>query len=503
MQYVKLGSTGLDVSRICLGCMTYGLPDRGTHEWTLDEEASRPLIRQALEAGVNFFDTANVYSDGTSEEIVGKALRDFAHRDEIVLATKVHGRMRPGPNGAGLSRKAIMSEIDHSLRRLGTDYVDLYQIHRYDHETPVEETMEALHDLVKAGKVRYIGASSMYAWEFSKAQYTAERHGWTKFVSMQNHYNLLYREEEREMLPLCADQGVGVLPWSPLARGRLTRDWGAVTQRSANDAFGSRLYLESDHAIVEAVTRIAGERGVPRAQVALAWLLHQDTVAAPIVGAAKPQHIEDAVAAVELKLSEKEIEELDGRVRRHRDALADTGRRRRLPGSLLGRPERLGPRHAAGPAAQPRLRPVRRSRRRQGRPGRRDGTRRLLRRPGPAVDVRDRRSAAQRRRPTAVPGLPPRLLRAPHPLHGNRRGRPRPALRLHPPGRPGAALRPGTGPHPGCHRRLRRPRGQDPRRGHRAALGHRHRPPGPADGERRLGRRQDPGAPLHAAPAVT
>ncbi|WP_432026021.1 aldo/keto reductase [Streptomyces sp. 1222.5] len=311
MQYVKLGSTGLDVSRICLGCMTYGLPDRGTHEWTLDEEASRPLIKQALEAGVNFFDTANVYSDGTSEEIVGRALREFANRDEIVLATKVNGRMRPGPNGAGLSRKAIMSEIDHSLRRLGTDYVDLYQIHRYDHSTPVEETMEALHDLVKAGKVRYIGASSMYAWEFSKAQYTAERHGWTRFATMQNHYNLLYREEEREMLPLCADQGVGVLPWSPLARGRLTREWGEVTERSATDDFGGRLYLESDRAIVEAVTRIAGDRGVPRAQVALAWLLHQDTVAAPIVGAAKPQHLQDAVAAVELRLSEKEIEELE------------------------------------------------------------------------------------------------------------------------------------------------------------------------------------------------
>ncbi|MFJ3230872.1 aldo/keto reductase [Streptomyces sp. NPDC086787] len=311
MQYVKLGSTGLDVSRICLGCMTYGLPDRGVHEWTLDEEASRPLIRQALDAGINFFDTANVYSDGTSEEIVGRALRDFADRDEIVLATKVNGRMRPGRNARGLSRKAIMTEIDHSLRRLGTDYVDLYQIHRYDHATPVEETMEALHDLVKAGKVRYIGASSMYAWEFSKAQYTAELNGWTRFVSMQNHYNLLYREEEREMLPLCADQGVGVLPWSPLARGRLSRDWGTVTERSANDDFGSRLYPAGDRAIVEAVTRIAGDRGVPRAQVALAWLLHRDMVAAPIVGAAKARHIEDAVAAVDLELSEKEIEELE------------------------------------------------------------------------------------------------------------------------------------------------------------------------------------------------
>ncbi|QNP74477.1 aldo/keto reductase [Streptomyces roseirectus] len=310
MQYVKLGSTGLDVSRICLGCMTYGLPDRGTHEWTLDEQASRPLIRQALDAGINFFDTANVYSDGTSEEIVGKALADFAVRDEIVLATKVHNRMRPGPNGGGLSRKAILSEIDHSLSRLGTDYVDLYQIHRFDPHTPVEETMEALHDVVKAGKARYIGASSMYAWQFAKMQHTAERHGWTKFVSMQNHYNLIYREEEREMLPLCADQGVGVIPWSPLARGRLTRDWNTTTGRSATDGFGGTLYQEGDRAIVEAVARVAEARGVPRAQIALAWLLHQDTVTAPIVGAAKPGHLEDAVAAVELELTDKEIEEL-------------------------------------------------------------------------------------------------------------------------------------------------------------------------------------------------
>ncbi|MFD5543249.1 aldo/keto reductase [Streptomyces sp. NPDC127079] len=311
MEYVKLGRTGLDVSRICLGCMTYGLPDRGNHEWTLDEEASRPLIRQALEAGINFFDTANVYSDGTSEEIVGRALRDFTRRDEIVLATKVHGRMRPGPNGGGLSRKAILTEIDHSLKRLGTDYVDLYQIHRYDHATPIEETMEALHDVVKAGKARYIGASSMYAWEFSKAQYTAELGGWTRFVSMQDHYNLLYREEEREMLPLCADQGVGVLPWSPLARGRLTRDWGTVTGRSSTDDFGSTLYQEGDRAIVETVTRIADDRGVSRAQVALSWLLHQDTVTAPIVGASKPHHLDDAVAAVELRLTDKELAELE------------------------------------------------------------------------------------------------------------------------------------------------------------------------------------------------
>ncbi|MFM9441601.1 aldo/keto reductase [Streptomyces acidiscabies] len=311
MQYVKLGSTGLDVSRICLGCMTYGLPDRGTHEWTLDEEASRPLIRQALDAGITFFDTANVYSDGTSEEIVGKALADFAVRDEIVLATKVHGRMRPGPNGGGLSRKAILTEIDHSLSRLGTDYVDLYQIHRFDPHTPVEETMEALHDVVKAGKARYIGASSMYAWQFAKMQHAAERGGWTRFVSMQNHYNLIYREEEREMLPLCADQGVGVIPWSPLARGRLTRDWDAATGRSATDSFGATLYQEGDRAIVEAVTRIAEARSVPRAQVALAWLLHQDTVTAPIIGASKPKHLEDAVAAVELELTDKEIEELE------------------------------------------------------------------------------------------------------------------------------------------------------------------------------------------------
>ena len=225
MQYVRLGTTGLQVSRIALGCMSFGIPNRGGHEWTLDEEASRPFIRHALEHGINFFDTANVYSDGTSEEIVGRALTDFARREDIVLATKVNGRMRPGPNGAGLSRKHIMWQIDESLRRLGTDYVDLYQIHRWDPHTPIDETLEALHDIVKAGKVRHIGASSMYAWQFAKAQYLAVRNGWTPFVSMQNQYNLLYREEEREMLPLCADQGVGVIPWSPLARGRLTRDW--------------------------------------------------------------------------------------------------------------------------------------------------------------------------------------------------------------------------------------------------------------------------------------
>ena len=311
MQYAKLGSTGLDVSRICMGCMSFGIPDRGPHEWTLDEEASRPLIHQALEAGINFFDTANVYSDGTSEEIVGPALAEFARRDEIVLATKVNGAMHDGPNGRGLSRKAIMTEIDNSLRRLGTDYVDLYQIHRWDPATPVEETMEALHDVVKAGKARYIGASSMYAWQFSKAQYTARLHGWTRFVSMQNHYNLLYREEEREMLPLCQDQGVGVVPWSPLARGRLTRDWGTATTRSRTDEFGKKLYQEGDREIVDAVARIAAEREVPRAQVALAWLLRQSTVTAPIVGATKPSHVDDAVSAVDLELTDKEIEQLE------------------------------------------------------------------------------------------------------------------------------------------------------------------------------------------------
>ena len=311
MQYVKLGSTGLDVSRICLGCMSFGLPDRGTHAWTLDEEASRPLIRRALEDGVTFFDTANVYSDGTSEEIVGRALAEYARRDEIVLASKVNGAMHEGPNGRGLSRKAIMTEIDNSLRRLGTDHVDLYQIHRFDHATPVEETMEALHDVVKAGKARYIGASSMYAWEFSKMQYTAALHGWTKFVSMQNHYNLLYREEEREMLPLCADQGVGVLPWSPLARGRLTRDGDTATERSRNDDFGRKLYQGGDREIVDAVARIAADRGVPRARVALAWLLGRSTVTAPIVGATKPSHIDDAVAALDVELTDKETEQLE------------------------------------------------------------------------------------------------------------------------------------------------------------------------------------------------
>ncbi|MFK7692661.1 aldo/keto reductase [Paenibacillus sp. HJGM_3] len=314
MEYVKLGRSGLEVSRICLGCMSYGIPNRGSHPWTLDEEQSRPFIKRALELGINFFDTANVYSDGTSEEIVGRALKDFTSRDEVVIATKVHGRVRPGPNGAGLSRKAIMSEIDHSLRRLGTDYVDLYQIHRWDNGTPIEETMEALHDVVKAGKARYIGASSMYAWQFLKAQHVAERNGWTRFVSMQNYLNLLYREEEREMLPLCQEEQIGVIPWSPLARGRLTRDWEEQSARSEADEFGKALYAktaDADRKVVERVAEIASKRGIPRAQVALAWVLQKGPVTAPIIGATKAHHLEDAVAALSVRLTPNEVASLE------------------------------------------------------------------------------------------------------------------------------------------------------------------------------------------------
>jgi 1-deoxyxylulose-5-phosphate synthase len=307
MDYIRLGKSGLKVSRLCLGCMTYGVPERGNHLWTLNEEASRPFIKRALELGINFFDTANVYSDGTSEEIVGRALRDFAKREEVVVATKVHGRMRSDPNGAGLSRKAIMQEVDASLKRLGTDYVDLYQTHRWDYDTPIEETLEALHDVVKAGKARYIGASSMHAWQFAKALFLADQYGWTRFVSMQNHYNLLYREEEREMMPLCMDQGIGVIPWSPLARGRLTRAWDDVTERTQTDEFGKTLYVESDRHIVEQVAAVASQRGVSRAQVALAWMLSKSFVHAPIIGASKPQHLEDAMAALALKLDAEEM----------------------------------------------------------------------------------------------------------------------------------------------------------------------------------------------------
>ncbi len=314
METRRLGSTGLEVSRLCLGCMSYGVPDKGTHEWSLPEEQARPFIKKALELGITFFDTANVYSAGTSEEIVGRALKDFAKRDDIVLATKVHGRMRPGPNGAGLSRKAIMTEIDNSLRRLGTDYVDLYQIHRWDSGVPIEETLEALHEVVKAGKARYIGASSMHAWQFAKALYLADRYGWTRFATMQNYVNLLYREEEREMLPLCKAEGVGVIPWSPMARGRLTRDWSEETERLRTDKFGKTLYAkteEADRRIVDEVGVIAKARGVSRAQVALAWVLGKPEVTAPIIGATKPHHLDDAVAALSLKLTDEETGRLE------------------------------------------------------------------------------------------------------------------------------------------------------------------------------------------------
>ena len=312
MDQKRLGSTGLQVSQICLGCMSYGEPDRGGHPWSLDEQTGRPFIARALELGITFFDTANVYSDGSSEEILGRAVKDFAaSRDEVVIATKVHGRMRPGPNGGGLSRKAILTEIDASLRRLGTDYVDLYQIHRWDPHTPLEETLQALHDVVQMGKARYLGASSMWAWQFSKALHLQRAHGWARFVSMQDHYNLLNREEEREMLPLCADEGIGVLPWSPLARGRLTRDWNEGTARSETDEFGKTLYLDSDRVIVERVAQVAADRGVTRAQVSLAWMLGKPVVTAPIVGATKLQHLEDAVAAVALQLTSDEVELLE------------------------------------------------------------------------------------------------------------------------------------------------------------------------------------------------
>lgn len=314
MDYVKLGNTGLEVSRICLGCMGFGVAERWVHQWVLNEENSRPIIKKSLELGINFFDTANVYSDGTSEEIVGRALKDYANRDEIVLATKVHFRMHEGPNGMGLSRKAIMSEIDKSLKRLGTDYVDLYQIHRWDYDTPIEETMEALHDVVKAGKARYIGASAMYAWQFLKAQHVAEMNGWTRFVSMQNHYNLIYREEEREMMPLCKSEKIGVIPYSPLASGRLTRDWSETTHRSETDMVQKSKYdatADADRVIVERVAEIAAERAIPRVQVALAWLLQKQPVTAPIVGATKISHLEDAAAALSVNLTLDEIASLE------------------------------------------------------------------------------------------------------------------------------------------------------------------------------------------------
>ncbi len=316
MDYLPLGNSGLKVSRVTLGCMSYGVPERGAHAWTLDEAESRPFFARALELGINTFDTANAYSDGTSEEILGRAIRELARRDEVVIATKVFHPTRKDPNGRGLSRKAILTEIDASLRRLGMDHVDLYQIHRWDYETPIEETLEALHDVVKAGKARYLGASSMFAWQFAKALGLAERHGWTRFVSMQDHYNLLYREEEREMIPLCIDQSIGVIPWSPLARGRLARAWDerASTERAGTDEFGKTLYArteEADRAVVDRVGEIAAARGIPRAQVALAWLLQKPGVTSPIVGATKPHHLEDAVAALSVKLTPEESARLE------------------------------------------------------------------------------------------------------------------------------------------------------------------------------------------------
>ena len=316
MEYTRLGKTGLKVSRICLGTMTYG--SSKWRDWVLDEEATRPFIQRALELGINFFDTADMYSEGESEKVVGRALKDFARREEVVIATKVYNPMGDKPNRSGLSRKYIMHAIDDSLRRLGTDYVDLYQIHRWDKETPIEETLEALHDLVKSGKVRYVGASSMWAWQFAKALYVADLHGWTRFVSMQNHYNLVYREEEREMLPLCRDQGIGVIPWSPLARGFLagnrTRDKSGETTRSKSDSYARQLYyLDTDFAVADRVVELADRRSVRPAQVALAWMLHQPGITAPIVGASKPHHLEDAVAALDIRLSEEErhyLEEL-------------------------------------------------------------------------------------------------------------------------------------------------------------------------------------------------
>lgn len=321
MEFINFGKTGLKVSRLCLGCMTYG--SSKWREWVLNEEESRPFIQHALEAGINFFDTANMYSDGVSEEVVGKALQDFGKRDEIVLATKVFNPMRKDPNGRGLSRKAILTEIDHSLKRLGTDYVDLYQIHRWDKETPIDETMEALHDVVKSGRARYIGASSMFAWQFSKSLYISELHGWTKFVSMQNHYNLIYREEEREMIPLCQDQGIAVIPWSPLARGFLagnrSKAGGGQTTRSNSDDYAKQLYYqEDDFAVAERLGQVAEKRGLPNMQIALAWLLSKPAVTAPIIGASKMHHLDEALSAVTVKLTTEEVQQLEEPYKPHR-----------------------------------------------------------------------------------------------------------------------------------------------------------------------------------------
>ena len=319
MEYLNLGSTGLKVSRLCLGCMSFGEPDKGMHQWSLPEEESRPYFKAALDAGINFFDTANGYSAGTSEEITGRALRDMAKRDEVVIATKAFAPWSDKPNTSGLNRKALLQAVDDSLRRLGTDYIDLYQIHRWDYQTPIEETLEALNDIVRAGKVRYLGASSMHAWQFMKALGIQRREGWARFVSMQPQVNLIYREEEREMIPLCIDQGVGVIPWSPLGRGKLTRPWEEVTNRSANDPFAATVFAsaayarleQGDRKIVEAITDIARERGVSQAQVALAWTLARPGITAPIIGTTKPHHLTDALAALDLELSEEETDRLE------------------------------------------------------------------------------------------------------------------------------------------------------------------------------------------------
>jgi aryl-alcohol dehydrogenase-like predicted oxidoreductase len=311
MEYTRLGRSGLQVSRIALGCMSFGDSSRGNHAWSLDEAASEPPFRQAVELGITFWDTANVYSAGSSEEIVGRAIKAYTRREDVVLATKVHGRMHDGPGGAGLSRKAILEQIDASLARLGTDYVDLYQIHRFDPETPVEETMEALHDVVRAGKARYIGASSMWAWQFATMQHAADLGGWTRFVSMQDQYSLMQREEEREMFGLLADQGVGAMPWSPLARGRLARPWGTETTRTGSDEFGRTLFSDRDKPVADAVEQVAGARGVPMAQVALAWVLRNPVVSAPIVGPTKEHHLADAVAALDVHLTDDEVAALE------------------------------------------------------------------------------------------------------------------------------------------------------------------------------------------------
>jgi aryl-alcohol dehydrogenase-like predicted oxidoreductase len=311
MEYIRLGSTGMKVSRICLGCMSYGVANE-RWKWVLNEEQSRPYIKRALEMGINFFDTANVYANGTSEEFLGRALKDFAKRDEVIIATKVRGRMHEGPNGEGLSRKAILSEIDNSLKRLGTDYVDLYQIHRWDYETPIEETMEALNDVVRAGKARYIGASAMYAWQFSKALYTSDLNGWARFISMQNHYNLIYREEEREMIPLCQDQQIGVIPFSPYARGWLARKPTEETLRSQHDGLIKERYERDENmTIIQRVSDVAEKRGLPMAQVSLAWMLSKQAVTSPIIGANKPHHLDDAIAALSVQLTSEEIQYLE------------------------------------------------------------------------------------------------------------------------------------------------------------------------------------------------